>query len=217
MLPSYALSQSNDVGGQTETRLIGKSIPDPESLLQIAAFAANPTVAEELKLTKDQLRAIKSMLKQANGALAVVLYEPTTTPDGNKPSSLEISQAIRETRRKREKDLEEILRPDQRMRLKEIAYQIEVYRVGIGAAITEGRLAEDVGVTENQKTALRKKCNAIEERVQKEISEILLKAQEELLRELSAEQREKAKSLLGHPFYFRDDDYRLRDQRRFAE
>lgn len=75
----------------------------------------------------------------------------------------------------------------------------------MGQAITSGRLANDAGVTENQKANLQLKAARAEAKLAATIKKAIAEAQAEVLSELSTEQRQKAEELLGEPYFFRDE------------
>ncbi|MFO1064503.1 MAG: hypothetical protein U0892_11625 [Pirellulales bacterium] len=216
--PYLIFAQDNEAPQAAPTlRLSGKSIPNPNNPLSIAVLATNPTIAQELALKPEQSKALRQLMKDSDGTPSVVRYIYELGP-GQKPlSGTEVDKIMKETREQRQKKYDEIMTPEQSQRLKQIAYQVEVYRVGLGNAITNGKLAEDVGISQNQKAALLEKAQRIEERTRNAIELVLQQAQEEMLKELSAQQRNRAVDLLGKPFYFRDDEYRLTDRSRFDE
>ena len=95
--------------------------------------------------------------------------------------------------------------PNQWTRLREIAYQIEIARVGIAHALTVGRLSRDVGIYENQKTHLREKVWQIEKTTLELLANIQADEQAAFLKLLSPGLMAKVKSTLGRPFNFRED------------
>ncbi len=191
----------------------GYSIPDPNDALSVIPFAVNPSVANEIGLDDESIKVLKELLKESDGAPRGVRLSFPSGPDA--PTATERDAYYARVLTERRRLVDEVLPPTKQKRLREIAYQIEVSRVGLGNALTQGKLGEDVGVYENQRTTIREKAERIELKMREQIRLVMEQAQDELLQELTPEQRATAKSCLGKPFYYRSDDYRLRDSKRF--
>lgn len=177
-------------------------IPDPSNKLSLATLLAHSSVLTALELSDEQIRIVSDALKANSGSFSTPIH---TRDDGKFPTKDEI-RAIKERHQARSSQLlDEVLTPNQWKRLREIAYQVEISRLGLGIAIAHGRLGRDIGVTENQVTNLQEKASKIQRKAEQEILKILIAAQKELLAELSPEQRDKANECLGMPFVFRDE------------
>lgn len=181
------------------------SIPNPNNKLSIVSLALNASVATELGLTEQQTEVIRKIFIENRGYLngGILVYDGKDiipTPD--------VTKAMLESRRlKNEQILNEALTPPQWVRLKQIAYQIEVARVGLGAAFTSGLLSYEVRVHENQKAALNERARKIEAKMQSAIAKIIADSHTEMIRELSTEQQTRAHDALGETFFFRDEGY----------
>lgn len=100
--------------------------------------------------------------------------------------------------------IDELLRPNQMTRLKQISYYAEIAYLGLDKAITHGNFGRKLEVSELQIATLGAEVNRIVDEAQKKIREIRINTQENVLRELSSEQRAKARELLGDFFEYRD-------------
>ena len=101
--------------------------------------------------------------------------------------------------------IEEILLPEQLVRLRQIAFRIEVSHMGLANALTYGRLGEEVEIYENQVDSILVKGRDVTQRVTEEINAILKEAEDEILELLAPEQRKKAEDALGPFFQYKDD------------
>ena len=110
--------------------------------------------------------------------------------------------------------LEELLTPSQYARVRNAMYRIESKRIGLGEALTQGRLAQEIGIYEDQKAELAKRAREIELRIKKQILKIRAEAEQELLAELSPEQRKKARQSLGEQFDHEELPAAIRTYRR---
>lgn len=214
--PSFAQRSSSD-GFYAQGFHKNYSIPNPNDPLSLAALAINPSVAQELGLDNQRVSILKKMLREAGGDLSIAHVRVGRRPGEVGPTDDEIDAQLKKEVSDRRKQLDEIMPPDKLERLKQLAYQIEIGRVGMGAALADGKLGEDFGIYENQKTLIRKRASEIEEKLREKIKLAQADAQRELLRELSVEQRDKAVQLLGTPFNYREDNFRGIDKKRFED
>ncbi len=176
------------------------SIPDPEDRLSLTSLVSNSYVAKELGLNAPVADLLKQAERKNGGPLSIsVSYSEELL------TSMELQTIHTANQRKWTELCDEALTPDQWKRLRELAYQIEVYRVGFDGALTAGRLGSDVGVFENQKSRLSQKASQIEKELKQAIVVALAATQESVLSELSSDQHSICKERLGDPFLYRRD------------
>lgn len=138
---------------------------------------------------RDQINEVTSQLRGENGNLNLT------------PEMIEkLRQVTEEVREKKREEIEGLLLPEQIERLKQLALQRNMKQRGTANALGSEEVAEALGLDEKQIEALREKSKELAERVQKEIEAAKEKAREELLGELTDEQREKLSELLGEEF-----------------
>jgi len=174
------------------------SIPDPGNKLSLVSLISNPYVARELGLNTDVTRLLKQAEHENGGPLSINVTTSEVLLTLDELSSIHLANQLKWT-----KLCDEALNPAQWSRLRQLAFRIEVYRVGFGQALTAGRLGADVGVFENQKTRLSQRATQTERDLKQAIVEALAVAQESVLSELSSEQQMVCKERLGAPFLFR--------------
>lgn len=95
--------------------------------------------------------------------------------------------------------LQETLLPHQFDRLKQIDLQARLQRNG-AAALTEGELAETLGLTESQRDQLRERAEQVQQELNDKIRQLRLDARNQMLDVLTTEQRAKLESMLGPQF-----------------
>jgi Spy/CpxP family protein refolding chaperone len=100
-----------------------------------------------------------------------------------------------------QKEIDGVLLPHQRERLKQLMVQSQM-RFGADRALTGGTLAEELGITEDQKEALAKKQEEVQASLQEKMAKLRQEAQDELLSVLTPAQQAKLKSMVGEPFTF---------------
>ena len=94
--------------------------------------------------------------------------------------------------------------PAQLERVRQLAYQVEIWQEGIGISLTDGRLGSEIGVHEGQKENLADRAAKIEAEARAAIIEIRAKARAKLFKELTPEQRKAAEELLGDYFEYEE-------------
>jgi hypothetical protein len=181
-------------------------IPDPSNKLSLITLALNnSSIQRELRLSTQELEALINERTRNNGSFSSPMIETGPEEVGSARTRALIAIAIA----RNEAVLDEIISPSQWLRLREIAYQTEIARIGIANAIATGRLGRDIGIYDNQKSSLCTQANRIEAKAAVAIAKVLKAAQLELLSELTPTQRSTAQQCLGEPFNFRDDDTSL--------
>ena len=96
----------------------------------------------------------------------------------------------------------ELLTADQIKRLKQIAFQVEIARLGPVLSIAFGHYGREIGITEEQKSEFLKVAFELEKKLEADILQARLRTHEKILHELSTEQRKKANALLGKYFHY---------------
>jgi hypothetical protein len=106
-----------------------------------------------------------------------------------------------------QKEVDQVLLPQQRQRLKEIVVQSQIRRQGTSGALTAGTLATELNITEEQKQKLAEMQTKVEEELRKEIEQLRLESRDKILSVLTAEQRAKLNSLMGKPIEFQQGGF----------
>jgi hypothetical protein len=112
-----------------------------------------------------------------------------------------IRKKVEEINAAAQKEVDAVLLPHQRERLKQIMVQ-STMRFGADRALTSGTLAEDLGITQEQKDALAKKQQEVQASMQEKMAKLRQEAEDELLSVLTPTQQAKLKSMIGQPFTF---------------
>ena len=156
----------------------------------------NESVQKELEVVPSQLDEIQKIGQDMREQMM-------ETFRGLRGASEEDRQAafdkIRSMRDDMEKDLSKILMPAQLQRLKQIQVQQQSRGRG-GLAITNGNIAEQLGLTETQIADLQAKSEELQTEMRSKLDELRKEADAELLKLLTPEQQKKWKELIGEPF-----------------
>lgn len=122
----------------------------------------------------------------------------------------EMRGKMEERAKEMQKEVDEILLPQQRERLAQISLQQRLQRAGTVDGLTSGELAEELGITEEQKKAMQEAAQAAEKELQEKIAKARAEARDKILDTLTSEQKEKIKKMLG-------SEFRMSTQPRFGQ
>jgi Spy/CpxP family protein refolding chaperone len=111
----------------------------------------------------------------------------------------EIRTRFEEFNKDAETRMQSVLMPHQFDRLKQIDLQSRIQRGG-AAALTEGELADTLGLSESQRDQIREKSEQVQKDLQEKISQLRVDARNQLLDVLTPDQRAKLEAMLGAEF-----------------
>jgi hypothetical protein len=157
-------------------------------------------VHKELELIDEQIQQIHTIQNEMRRKQADLMRQ--LGPDGLRHPDVSVAmrEEMKEIRDKARDDLEKLLLPHQHERLQQISRRMAMQRRGTASGLTSDALADELGLTDEQKQRLQERGREIEEEVRQEIARLRKKAEDKLLAELTPAQREKLTQLLGNEF-----------------
>ncbi len=167
--------------------------PDPAVLSAMFELLDDSQVRTVLKLSKPQIEGLKKV--QRNLVEVMAPLNNFETRDPGFPE--EFQKRIAERKKIAEIALEEILLPEQFARLNQLMYRIEITNLGWSNSLVSGRLGTAVGVYENQYTHLKDRIAQITAETERKIATLRQEAEQQILLELTPEQRKQAAELIG--------------------
>lgn len=179
--------------------------PDPALKYELFKLLRDRLVQHELQLTKDQVDGINRIYDDAQKTLRDLADGSRKSGTRIEPTALK--DALDARRLIAEEAIEELILPSQMSRLRQIAFRIEVSRIGLGPSLAYGRLGSEAGIYTNQVNRLMLKWKHISERADNEIQKILERAEEELIGELTPEQRDRVTKNLGDHFQYSEHSF----------
>ncbi len=151
----------------------------------------------KLRRSRDRRHLVAELLKFGMQVMVIVFRQKME----------EVQRLIKE---KTEAGLAKILIPAQRERLEEIQTQISLRSAGV-SALSSSRLAELLGLTDEQKKDLIESQSDYQKKLQKGIEDLKTKLQQEILKEvLSTEQIAQLEKLKGERFDVKRTSFRER-------
>lgn len=205
-------------GGEAGAVQVGFSFGGPGSMISFGSGAENPNdaatlasllqmdrIRTELQITDSQLEGIRKLQAQSNQLINAAVQEvmKAVKEGGERPDIDHLREARENVRKLTDRAIEEILLPEQMTRIREIAFQVEITKMGLGPALTRGKFGEEVGVRPDQKPELIRLAKEIEAGMEEKIAKIKQEARDELLAVLDKEQQGKAKELIGKYFDYK--------------
>jgi Spy/CpxP family protein refolding chaperone len=177
-------------------------------------------VRKELEIVSDQ----ESKLEDLQGEMREKMREAFSglRDLDEEERRTKIREATEKVRKELDQSLEQILLPNQRDRLSQIYYQMQLRSLGGGGGFggfggggfgggfggggggnrggLTSEISEALGVDETTQQKVRDKAREVERETQQKIEKIREEARDKVLEALSPEQREKLKKMLGEPF-----------------
>ena len=162
-----------------------------------------PDVQQELELLDDQKAQLKALGDKVRDRMGEMFGRQRGGGDqGNRD---ELVGNLRKFNEEIQADVDKILLPHQSKRLKQLEVQQRMRGGGVMGALG-GDVAEQLGISEEQQDKLREKAQGLDQEMRKKMTEIRKQLQDQLLAELSPDQRKQFNDLVGEPFEFRDED-----------
>jgi Spy/CpxP family protein refolding chaperone len=159
-----------------------------------AALLRDEKVKAELNIVPDQERQLEEVADKLRESAGDFFRNMRDLSDDERRARFE------EFRDKSQKDVEAVLLPQQRERLKQLMVQSQMRFSGT-AGIND-TLATELGISEAQKEELRKKATEVQAELDKKIAKLRAEAQAEVLTVLSTDQRAKLEKMIGTKFEF---------------
>jgi Spy/CpxP family protein refolding chaperone len=132
---------------------------------------------------------------------------PKLSDDERRARFDEIGKKREEINAKAHKEVEQVLLPQQRERIKQLLVQQQLRYLGVQGALSSGKLAETLKVTAEQKEKLAEKARDAQLKLQEAIEKARQEAQSEVLSVLSPEQQAQLKEMMGPTFAFQSPGF----------
>lgn len=163
-------------------------------------------VIAELELVDDQVEA----LNELQGEMRNVFRESFAgMRDRFREKDVDREALMQEIRDKIQSEMEgvtdglnEILLPHQMTRLQELSFQAEVKRGGTQGLLSNPRVKEQLGLTDDQIKEIKDKAESVKVDLEKKIEALRESARDEVLSVLTSDQQSKIKEMLGDSFEF---------------
>jgi len=161
-------------------------------------------VRDEIELSQDQQDELRRLREAVEGEIRDEMQNlfqgmRDMTDEQRQARFAEIQARFQEIAKGVEGRLQQVLLPHQFDRLKQIELQSRLQRDG-AAALTDGELAETLGLSEAQRDEIRQRAEQVQQDLQEKIRQLRLDARNQLLDVLTSEQRAKLNAMMGEEF-----------------
>lgn len=196
---AIAVSSDGSAGGITvfsSDTMGGFDLYDTSNLI------TRPDVRSELGLVDDQINQIQEMQKAHRDAMRQQLKSAFGGPNGQIDLSRakEMAEFTKKANEELKTKINGLLLPHQQKRLNQIGYHLQMRDQGTDEALLNGKLAEELGLTDEQKKELKEKAEEIKTETEKAMAKLRKEARDKIFAVLNKEQQEKLKDLLGSDF-----------------
>jgi len=161
----------------------------------------NEDVRKELEIVDEQvdkLTALRDKMREEMRSQFQGLRD--LSEDERRAKFEEMRTKMEERGKEMQKEVDDILLPQQRERLSQISLQQRLQRAGTVQGLTSGELAEQLGISDEQKAKMEEAAKEAEKDLQKAIAKARAEAREKILSTLTPEQKDKIKKMLGSEF-----------------
>jgi|688.fasta_scaffold215822_2 DNA-binding Xre family transcriptional regulator len=156
------------------------------------------SIQEELDFVGEQRDQYKKLQQDYNSRIREKM-ESMNKGGFDPEKAKNFGEEIRVLKEQQARDIEDLLLPHQINRLKQIQLQQRMKAMGLNA-LNDKKLAEELGMTEEQLEKLKERAKELSSELQKKIQELREETQQTLLKELSKDQREKLQEMTGSKF-----------------
>jgi Spy/CpxP family protein refolding chaperone len=166
-------------------------------------------VRKELEIVDEQMEKMRELQSSLRDEMREMFSGLRDLNEEERRAKFEELREKMETKRKEiETKVGEVLLPHQKDRLKQIGLRMQMRYRGTSGLLND-RLADELGITEEQKKRLQAAAEKAREELEEKTQKLRDEAREKILSELTPEQRKKLEDLLGDEFEpSRDNNFR---------
>ncbi len=172
----------------------------------MSGLLMNEQVQDEIELVEEQKAELRDLAEEIRddmrsemGSLFQGMRD--LSEDERREKFGEIRTKMESFQKQAESKIEEVLLPHQFERLKQLNVQQQINGGGGGATgLLQGPLADELGITDEQREEMMAKSQELQADVEKKIQKLREEAREELMSVLTPEQRSKLEKMAGDRF-----------------
>jgi hypothetical protein len=128
----------------------------------------------------------------------------------NPDKGKDLANLIKELNEQKKAQMEGVLLPHQFERLRQISLQQQLKNNGEASTLADEKIAEELGLTDEQKERLKTRSEELKKELEEKIAKLKEKAREDLLGELTRDQRKKLDEMTGNKFEMETPNFRDR-------
>ena len=164
----------------------------------------NPSVQKDLQLVDEQMQQIKEINREFGEKIKNRIEELKDGSNGSLQSA-GLGQLIEELKQQQQEQIQSILLPNQQQRLDQVARQMKLRHLGTAQTLTS-HLAKELELTAEQQARIESRAKELQQEITAKMADLKAKAKEDLLNELTRDQRKKLEELVGDEFVEKEED-----------
>lgn len=178
----------------------GPGGPGRGQMLGVGALLFSEEVRGEIDLLEEQEADLRQMGEEVRDKMRRIFSGMRDlSPEERRAAFEDARESMQAVRDEVNERVKQVLMPHQWDRLRQIELQQQMRRQG-AESLGSGRIAEALGLTEEQKLELQRRAAEQTAKLEERIRQLREEAQDEVLKVLTAEQRAKFDELMGKPF-----------------
>ena len=171
------------------------------------SMLSDPSVRKDLELVDEQMDRIREVNKEFGQRIRDSLGD--LSKDGFDPAQAsKLKDIIGDIQRQKQEEIDKLLLPHQIDRLKQVALQMQMKSRGTANALSNDKIAEALGLTEEQIKNLKSRSTELQQEIAEKTKKLQADAKEELIGMLTSEQQQKLKEMMGDDFATNMEDWK---------
>jgi len=209
---------SSDGGGMGQLFMSDVSTGFSMGAPDVFSLAQNGDVQKEIELVDDQLE----QLKKINSDFSKRIQEKMAEMKDDKGNfdiakARSLSAMMKELNEEKQAKMQDVFLPHQFERLRQISLQTQMRRSGETNMLANKEVVEALGLSDEQLKKLKEKAKELKAEMDEEIKQLKEKARKSLFKELTSDQRDKLKSMLGNDFELKQTNVLERIRKRRSQ
>lgn len=160
-------------------------------------------VKRELGLVDEQVSKIQAINEKAQAEIREMFSGLRDLPEDERRARFdELRQKMTARNEAVQREINDVLLPQQVERLKQITVQNQLRRSGTADALTEGSLANELALSDADKERIKQAAEKAEAELRQKTDQLREEARQKIISVLSPAQQAKFKQLTGNPIQF---------------
>jgi hypothetical protein len=194
--------------GQVEGATLMQPVDKPVGMLSsdTTTLLQQPNIRRDLELTQDQIDQLSKIRQRHESLIKDVMTEYRQLARSMEPAERaafmkDLAAKRKQSQEEMETEVGEILLPFQLKRMEQIKVQNQIARLGESSAspILHPMFRDKLNLTKEQEERINAKMAEVKKQLDEDIAELRRKAANEILNELTDEQRKTYNEMIGEP------------------
>ncbi len=160
-------------------------------------------VRKELDIVDDQANKIRTISEKMRDEMREMFSGMRDIPEADRQAKFaELREKMQARAQSMQKEIDEVLLPQQRDRLKQVMLQSRMRNQGTSDSLMSDEIAKELDITDEQKQKLREAAEQAQTEMRQKIEKLRQEAEQKVISVLTTAQQEKLKKLIGNKIEF---------------